>query len=54
MKILLVEDDTKTALFVLKALKEAGYTAIHAKDGQEGIYFSTVHTVDLAIIDLLY
>lgn len=53
MKILLVEDDSKTAAFVLKALKEAGYTTIHAKDGQEGIYFSTIHIVDLAIIDLM-
>ena len=30
MKILVIEDDRKTADFLLKALKEAGYTTLYA------------------------
>ena len=37
MKILVIEDDKKTADFLLKALKEAGYTTIHATDGRTGL-----------------
>ena len=33
MKILLIEDDHKTADFLLKALTEAGYTTLYAADG---------------------
>ena len=53
MKILVIEDDDKTAGFVLKALKESGYSTIHAKDGNEGYRFATLHSIDLAIIDLM-
>ena len=53
MKILVVEDDNKIAAFIQKALKEAGYMTVHAEDGKEGLAFASVHTVDLAIIDLM-
>ena len=53
MRILVIEDDKKTADFLLKALKEAGYTTIHASDGRTGLMTAKVETFDLAIIDLM-
>ena len=53
MKILVIEDDKKTADFLLKALKEAGYTTIHATDGRTGLMTAKTETIDLAIIDLM-
>lgn len=53
MKILVIEDDKKTADFLLKALKEAGYTTIHASDGRSGLMTAKTETFDLAIIDLM-
>lgn len=53
MKILVIEDDKKTADFLLKALKEAGYTTLHASDGRSGLMTAKTETFDLAIIDLM-
>ena len=53
MKILVIEDDKKTADFLLKALKEAGYTTIHADNGRTGLMAAKTETFDLAIIDLM-
>ncbi len=53
MKILVIEDDSKTAAFILRALKEAGYMTIHAENGKDGFYLISTHTVDLAVIDLM-
>ena len=36
MKILLIEDDARTAAFILKGLKQAGFTTVHAEDGKTG------------------
>ena len=53
MKILVIEDDKKTADFLLKALKEAGYTTIYASDGRIGLMTAKTEVFDLAIIDLM-
>ena len=53
MRILVIEDDKKTADFLLKALKEAGYSTIYASDGRTGLMTAKVETFDLAIIDLM-
>ncbi|MBO5723878.1 MAG: response regulator transcription factor [Lentisphaeria bacterium] len=53
MKILVIEDDKKTADFLLKALKEAGYTTIHAADGRTGLLTAKSNSFDLIIIDLM-
>ncbi|MFA6998338.1 MAG: response regulator transcription factor [Victivallaceae bacterium] len=53
MKILLIEDDKKTAAFILKALSEAGYTTAHAGDGKNGLYMAKNEPFDLAIIDVM-
>lgn len=40
MKILIIEDDDKTADYVANGLREAGYTVDRAGDGREGLYLA--------------
>jgi len=53
MRILLVEDDQKTASFIARGLKEAGYAVDHAVDGEEGLALASVETYDAAIVDIM-
>ncbi len=53
MRLLLVEDDTKIALFIKKGLREEGFAVDHAKDGDEGLHFALTEPYDLAIVDLM-
>lgn len=50
-RILLVEDDQETADYVLKGLREEGYTAEHTKDGRDGLYLATSSQFDALIMD---
>jgi two-component system OmpR family response regulator len=51
MKALLVEDDVTIAEFILRGLKEAGFTVDHAADGETGLRLATSGQYDVAIID---
>ena len=53
MRILLVEDDPKTASFVTKGLREAGFATDHAKDGEDGLHMALNVPYDTAIIDIM-
>lgn len=53
MRLLLVEDDMKTASFVLKGLGEAGFAVDHAKDGDEGLHLALHEPYDAAVIDIM-
>jgi two-component system OmpR family response regulator len=53
MRILLVEDDEKTASFIKKGLKEAGYVVEHAADGEDGLYLATTASYDAAVVDIM-
>lgn len=53
MKILLVEDDARTADFILKGLQQSGYTTVHAADGQDGLFKATTESCDLAVVDIM-
>jgi two-component system OmpR family response regulator len=53
MRVLLIEDDEKTASFIKKGLKEAGYVVEHAADGEEGLYLGTTASFDAAVIDIM-
>lgn len=53
MKILLIEDDTTTASFILKGLKQEGYVADHAPDGETGLHLATTESYDVGIFDLM-
>lgn len=53
MRLLLIEDDTKTASFVLKGLREGGFAVDHATDGESGLHLALNEPYDAAIIDLM-
>jgi two-component system, OmpR family, response regulator len=49
--ILLIEDDTEAAKFLVKGLRESGYTVDHAADGREGLFRGTEGQFDLVVTD---
>ena len=53
MRLLLIEDDKKIALFVKTGLKEAGFVVEHAQNGLDGLHFLETQTFDTAVIDLM-
>lgn len=53
MRVLLIEDDLKIASFILKGLKEAGFAADHASDGEDGLHLALTEPYDAAIIDIM-
>jgi len=53
MRIILVEDDSRTAAFVAKGLKQAGYAVDLAPDGQEGLHLLLSESYDAAIVDIM-
>ena len=53
MRILLVEDEKKTAAFLSKGLREAGFTIDVARDGETGVELGMAKRHDLLIVDVL-
>jgi len=53
MRVLVVEDDKKIASFVVKGLKQNGFAADHAADGEEGLFMTRSVNYDAAIVDLM-
>ncbi len=51
MKLLLVEDDTRTAAFVMKGLREAGFVVEHAANGEQGVLWCATQTFAVIIAD---
>ena len=53
MRILIVEDDAQTAVFVAKGLQQAGFRTCHAADGLDGLFKAKTEPFDLAVIDIM-
>ena len=53
MKILIVEDETKTGEYLQKGLKEAGYNTDLARDGRDGLHLALTGDYDLVILDVM-
>ncbi len=51
MHLLLIEDDNEAARFLVKGLRESGYSVDHAADGREGLFRATEGQFDLVITD---
>ena len=51
MHLLLIEDDQEAAQFLLKGLRESGYSVDHAADGRDGLFKATEGQFDLIITD---
>jgi len=53
MRVLVVEDDSKIASFVVRGLKEASFAVDHASDGEAGLALAECTDYDVAIIDVM-
>src|SRR5262249_29060005 len=51
MRILLIEDDSETAGYIVKGMRESGHTVDHAPDGREGLYLADGKGYDAIIVD---
>ncbi|MBU2513382.1 response regulator transcription factor [bacterium] len=53
MKILLVEDDQRTADFVIKGLNQESFCVDHAINGEDGLHLATSEQYDVAVVDIM-
>ena len=53
MRILVIEDEKKTAAFLAKGLHEAGFTVDLARDGETGLDRARATRFDLLIVDVM-
>lgn len=53
MRILVIEDETKTANFLRKGLSEAAFVVDIARDGLEGLHLAQEMEFDLVILDVM-
>jgi two-component system OmpR family response regulator len=51
MRVLLIEDDSSVADYILKGLRESGYSVDHVADGKEGLFMATSEEYDLLVVD---
>jgi len=51
MRVLLVEDDADVAAYLLKGLRELGYSVDHAADGKDGLLLASTEEYDVIIVD---
>jgi two-component system copper resistance phosphate regulon response regulator CusR len=53
MRILIIEDEEKTARFLAKGLKEHGHAADLAATGPDGLRLASSHSYDVIILDVM-
>jgi two-component system OmpR family response regulator len=53
MRILLVEDDDRTAQFIEKGFTQAGFAVDRAADGLEGLFMAQEVDYDAAVVDIM-
>jgi len=53
MRILLIEDEKKTAAFIAKGLTEEGYQVETARDGEAGLGLARSSNFDLLLVDVM-
>jgi len=51
MHILVIEDDTETASYIARGLKQHGYTVDQAADGKDGLFMALENQHDIIILD---
>src|SRR5262249_44118821 len=53
MRVLVVEDDTKIAGFVVQGLRQAGLAVDHRPNGEDGLHLALTEPYAAAVIDLM-
>ncbi len=52
-RVLVIEDENKTAAFLSKGLREAGFAVDVARDGETGLERARATRFDLLIVDIM-
>jgi len=53
MRVLVIEDDSKIASFVVNGLKQNGFAVDHAADGEKGFALAGVVSYDAMVLDIM-
>jgi len=53
MRVLIVEDDKRTASFISKGLQQEGFIVQHASNGEDGLHLLSTESYDAAIVDIM-
>ena len=53
MRVLVVDDDVRTAAFIRKGLTQAGFVVEHEGDGQDALHRALAEPYDAAVIDIM-
>ena len=53
MRVLIVEDEAKTADYLAKGLREHGFVADVARDGRDGLHLAQSESYDVVILDVM-
>ena len=53
MNIIIIEDDKKTAAFIMKGLEQAGFNTVHAANGKDGLFKMKTGEFDVAVINIM-
>jgi len=53
MKLLVIEDEKKTAAYLKKGLSEHGFVVDVASDGEEGLHLARTGDYDLVVLDIM-
>ena len=53
MKVLVVEDEVKSAAYLKKGLGEQGFVVDVAHDGEEGLYLAKTGEYDVVVLDVM-
>ncbi len=53
MRILIIEDEKKTAAYLQKGLSENAFNVDVAEQGEDGLHMATAHQYDLIILDVM-
>jgi len=51
MRVLVVEDDERTASYMVKGLTESGHVVDHAADGHQGLFLASENDYDVVVLD---
>ena len=53
MKVLLIEDNSQCADFIIQGLQQSGFQVLHSPDGLDGLFKARTETFDIAVIDIM-
>ena len=53
MRLLIIEDEPKTAAYLRKGLTENGFVVDHAPNGREGFFLASTGHYDLIVVDVM-